>query len=97
VNEAKVSRIILSSSKLGGSFYKAMYSKSGGGGGGSARRGPPGGPGSAVRHKDGDQVGEGASRIGMENIGHRLLSKMGYVAFACYGIGVACGGCADET
>ena len=37
-----------------------------------------------MRHKEGDLVGEGAERIGMENIGHRLLSKMGSVVHLCF-------------
>ena len=34
--------------------------------------------GSGVRHREGEQVGEGAERIGGENIGHKLLSRMGW-------------------
>lgn len=31
-----------------------------------------------MRHRDGDAVGHGAAAIGEDNIGHRLLSKMGW-------------------
>lgn len=73
VDQRKVHRIVSASNSIGGAFYKAMYAKSGE----KKKGGPKGDPGSSVRHKDGDQVGEGAERIGMDNIGHRLLSKMG--------------------
>jgi hypothetical protein len=79
IDEPKVARIIAASSKSGGFFYKSMYAKSGAKGKGEKRAG--GGAarqsGSAVRAKDGDTVGEGAQRIGTENIGHKLLSMMG--------------------
>lgn len=42
----------------------------------------PGGAGrsgQAVRHQEGDAVGRDASAIGSENVGHKLLSRMGYV------------------
>jgi hypothetical protein len=68
----KIGRIIGASTN--GEFYKAKYAK-----------GPkPRMPGSAgrsggvgLRHMDGDAVGAEASAIGEDNIGHRLLSKMG--------------------
>lgn len=41
--------------------------------GGAGRSGP------AVRHQEGDAVGRDASAIGSENVGHKLLSRMGYV------------------
>lgn len=74
INERKVSRILGNASGSGADFYKAMYS----GGGGKKKSGGGGGGGSAVRHRDGDAVGEGAAAIGMENIGHKLLSRMGW-------------------
>jgi len=74
IDSKKINRIISSSMRSGGAFFKATYSKSGGG---TKAKGPRGDPGSSVRHRDGDAVGEGAERIGMENIGHRLLSMMG--------------------
>ena len=73
VNEAKVRRILTASSYSGGKFYKALHS----GGGGPKKRGP-GDRGNSTRMRDGDTVGEGADRIGTENIGHRLLSRMGW-------------------
>lgn len=61
-----------------GKFFKAKY-------GGNAGKGPKtpgsaGRSGPAVRHNEGDAVGHGALAIGSENVGHKLLSKMGYVA-----------------
>lgn len=54
----------------------------GGGKGGGKREKLPGTAGRAgggeVRHRDGDTVGGGAAAIGQDNIGHRLLSKMGW-------------------
>lgn len=86
IDEAKVSRLINASSQTGGLFYKAFYSKFNGKSGGAggfgkggkkASTGPSRGTGSSARAREGDQVGEGAEKIGMDNIGHRLLSKMG--------------------
>lgn len=53
----------------------------GGKGKGGKREKLPGSAGRAggeVRHRDGDAVGGGAAAIGQDNIGHRLLSKMGW-------------------
>jgi hypothetical protein len=75
VNEHKINNIV--GSDTPGKFYKAKY-------GGNAGKGPkmPGGAGRsgpAVRHQEGDAVGRDASAIGSENVGHKLLSRMGYV------------------
>ena len=32
----------------------------------------------SLRARDGEEVGGGAERIGMDNVGHRLLSRMGW-------------------
>lgn len=79
VDEERISRLISASSFSGGQFYKALYSR--GGAGGTARGGKkgPGDRGSSTRAKEGDLVGEGAEKIGESNMGHKLLSKMGYV------------------
>lgn len=73
MNEHKVNSIV--GSNTPGKFYKAKYGGNAGKGpktpGGAARTGP------AVRHQEGDAVGGGASAIGSENMGHRLLSMMG--------------------
>ncbi|WWC99711.1 hypothetical protein V866_006616 [Kwoniella sp. B9012] len=72
VDEIKVERLLSASQKVGGSFYKALYTR-----GGKAKvKGQSSGP--SVRHKEGDMVGHGADKIGEDNIGHRLLSKMGW-------------------
>ena len=76
-NSTKISHLLSASRQSGGDFYKAMYSKPaktrGKSKGGAARE-----SGNAVRHREGDLVGEGAEKIGGENVGHRLLSKMGW-------------------
>lgn len=45
-----------------------------GGGGGHGKHGGHGGP----RHKDGDEVGKDAPKIGESNVGFKLLSLMGW-------------------
>lgn len=59
-----------------------MYGKGGksSGGGKSGGAKGPGDRGSSTRAREGDLVGEGAAQIGQENIGHKLLSKMGWAA-----------------
>jgi hypothetical protein len=68
---------LISTSTSASTFYKAKYGK----GAGSSQPRLPGtasrSGGIGVRHMDGDTVGGGADKIGHENIGHRLLSKMG--------------------
>ncbi|WVQ62170.1 uncharacterized protein L199_000308 [Kwoniella botswanensis] len=72
VDEIKIERLLTASQKVGGSFYKALYTR-----GGKAKvKGQSSGP--SIRHKEGDMVGHGADKIGQDNIGHRLLSKMGW-------------------
>jgi len=69
----KVGRIIGASTN--GEFYKAKYAK-------GPKLRMPGSAGRSggvgLRHMDGDTVGGEASAIGQDNIGHRLLSKMGW-------------------
>jgi hypothetical protein len=86
VDENALSRLVAASDYTGGHFYKAFYSKSGGkgkfaaggsGGGGSGKKGPSD-RGGSTRAKEGDLVGHGADRIGQDNVGHRLLSMMGW-------------------
>lgn len=59
----------------------SKYGKIGGGGGGGGGKDKfkkgPGDRGTSGRAKEGDLVGEGADRIGVENMGHKLLSMMG--------------------
>nr|XP_018267262.1 uncharacterized protein I303_01247 [Kwoniella dejecticola CBS 10117]OBR89420.1 hypothetical protein I303_01247 [Kwoniella dejecticola CBS 10117] len=76
VDEIKIDRLLSASQKVGGSFYKALYTR---GGGGKTAKGKGGGDrGTSVRHKEGDMVGHGADKIGQDNIGHKLLSMMGW-------------------
>lgn len=80
IDEPKVARLLSASIVPGGKFYKALHSRHGGGVGGKGKKMPGGGgAGGWTRHREGDQVGEGAERIGGDNIGHQLLSRMGYV------------------
>lgn len=77
-DEDKLERLISASNQNGGAFYKALYarkSKDGRKGPSAAARG-----GASTRAREGELVGEGADKIGEDNIGHQLLSKMGYVA-----------------
>ncbi|WVR05912.1 hypothetical protein IAU60_002938 [Kwoniella sp. DSM 27419] len=79
VDTRKIARLLSASTKVGGSFYKGLYS--GGGGSGNPNKfksRASGGPAASVRHREGDEVGRGAERIGSTNIGHQLLSKMGW-------------------
>lgn len=50
----------------------------GGSGAGTKGRSGEGGSGPAARMREGEKVGEGAERIGEGNVGHRLLSQMGW-------------------
>lgn len=86
-HQRKLERI-LDGSKSQGEFYKNKFGGGGGGWGGGGGKGTnvwqggsaarSGAGGSAVKHRDGDAVGFGAMAIGEDNIGHRLLSKMGW-------------------
>ncbi|EIW72809.1 hypothetical protein TREMEDRAFT_72886 [Tremella mesenterica DSM 1558] len=76
IDEHRLARVLQASSHSNGSFYKAFYSK-GKTSSGKKTKGHKD-VGSSVRHREGDLVGEGAEKIGMDNIGHRLLSKMGW-------------------
>lgn len=80
-NENKVQALLAASTASGGAFYKALYSRKkgggGGGGGGSAAAGFARGTGGSTRAREGELVGEGAEKIGQDNVGHRLLSMMG--------------------
>ncbi|WWC66293.1 uncharacterized protein I206_100194 [Kwoniella pini CBS 10737] len=76
IDEIKIERLLSASQKVGGSFYKALHTR-----GSSGRTAKPkggGDRGTSVRHKEGDMVGHGADKIGQENVGHRLLSMMGW-------------------
>lgn len=80
IDEDSVQRLISASTFSGGGFYKAVHTKYAGGGKGKKVKVPGGGRADGgTRHREGDQVGEGAERIGGDNIGHKLLSKMGCV------------------
>ncbi|WRT64174.1 uncharacterized protein IL334_001103 [Kwoniella shivajii] len=72
VDVRKLERLLSASQKVGGGFYNALRTR----GSKPKAKGPSGGP--SVKHKDGDMVGHGADRIGQDNIGHQLLSRMGW-------------------
>lgn len=81
MDEARLDRLVSASAFSGGSFYKALRINSGGrpnkfAKGEKTKKGP-GDRGTSGRAKEGDLVGEGADRIGVENMGHKLLSMMG--------------------
>ena len=81
INESKIHRLLSASKYPGGGFFKALHSRPGASGKGKklipGRSGGGGGGGGGVRHREGDQVGDGAERIGGDNVGHKLLSRMG--------------------
>lgn len=87
VNHDQIERLIEASTFKGGNFYKSFF----GGGGAklkskkldksgskSGKSGPARQSMPSLRARDGEQVGGGADKIGMDNVGHRLLSKMGW-------------------
>jgi hypothetical protein len=83
VNHRKIDRLVKASHSTGGAFYKSFFGngnpnkfhKSNKGNSTTAK-----GNGNmpSLRARDGDEVGGGAEKIGMDNVGHRLLSKMGW-------------------
>lgn len=74
-SERKLQGILGGSRSNGGDFFKSKYGKKDKTAlpGSTARTGA-----GTQRHKDGDAVGGGASAIGQDNIGHRLLTMMGW-------------------
>ncbi|KAG8747152.1 hypothetical protein FRC10_002201 [Ceratobasidium sp. 414] len=73
IDEAKIRRLIraVEDAEDGGAaaFNRAYYRNDGeGGSGGKAR----------IKTRDGEVVGRTAAKIGVDNIGHQLLSKMGW-------------------
>jgi len=88
VDYAKIDRLVKASQAPGGSFFKTMYG--GGRGNGKPNKFASSANGKrtttakgngnmpSLRARDGEEVGGGAERIGMDNIGHQLLSKMGW-------------------
>ena len=79
----KISRLLSAAPFTGGAFYKALHPRSMDGT--KTKRGPVTDRRSSARLRDGETVGEGADKIGMENVGHRLLSKMGWAEGAWIG------------
>ncbi|BEI93595.1 uncharacterized protein CcaverHIS019_0600540 [Cutaneotrichosporon cavernicola] len=87
VDVKKRDRLVAAGQFNGGSFYKALYARKKGdkdkGDGKKFARGP----GASVRAREGDLVGEGAEKIGQDNVGHQLLSKMGWSEGITIGLG----------
>lgn len=75
VNERKLNRVLR---EWGGAAFAAPGRPGGG------RRG--GGGGGAPRHKEGDEVGKEAPKIGENNIGFKMLAGMGWVAGESIGV-----------
>ena len=75
IDEDKINRILAAAPFTGGQFYKALRTRPRDP---NKKKKGPGDRGASARMRDGEAVGEGAERIGMENIGHRLLSQMGW-------------------
>ncbi|ODO07246.1 hypothetical protein L198_00825 [Cryptococcus wingfieldii CBS 7118] len=60
----------------GGMFYKALHSKSSAGK--PKVKGNDWGAGQSAKAMEGEEVGFGADKIGNDNVGHKLLSMMGW-------------------
>jgi hypothetical protein len=76
VDTKKRDRLVAAGQFNGGSFYKALYARKNKGdkdGKNKFARGT----GASVRAREGDLVGEGAEKIGVDNVGHKLLSMTG--------------------
>ncbi|KAG9125469.1 hypothetical protein FRC07_007464 [Ceratobasidium sp. 392] len=73
IDEAKIRRLIRAAEDAedGGvaAFNRAYYRNDGAGGSGGKAR---------IKTRDGEVVGRAAAKIGVDNIGHQLLSKMGW-------------------
>ena len=86
IDNDKIDRLVQASTLSTGQFHKQFYGKGSNKGNkfdkstrpGNGKPGPARQTMPSLRAKDGDQVGGGAERIGMNNIGHQLLSKMGW-------------------
>jgi hypothetical protein len=86
VNHAKIDRLVRASQSAGGSFYKSMYGSGKANGKankfasskGKSTAAKGNGNMPSLRARDGEEVGGGAEKLGMDNVGHRLLSMMGW-------------------
>lgn len=91
VDYAQIDRLVKASQAPGGLFYKSYFGgkkpngkpnkfdKSGKGKkAGKTTTAHGNGNMPSLRARDGEEVGGGAERIGMDNVGHRLLSRMGW-------------------
>jgi hypothetical protein len=88
VDYAKIDRLVKASQAPGGLFFKNFFggkkgnvkpnkfASSAQGKRTTTAKGNGNMP--SLRARDGEEVGGGAERIGMDNVGHRLLSKMGW-------------------
>ncbi|KAF7972549.1 hypothetical protein HWV62_17756 [Athelia sp. TMB] len=66
IDERKIRRIVGSASARGGSFMSPVFNSGGRGGG------------AVPRHKEGDEVGKAAPKIGQSNVGFKMLALMGW-------------------
>ena len=57
---------------------RSQHTNGGGGSGGFYGGGGGGGGPDASKRREGEVVGEHVKALGVENLGHRLLSKMGW-------------------
>lgn len=81
IDENAISRLLSASQYTGGHFYKAYYTNGKANkftSGASGKKGGAADRGTSTRAKDGELVGGGADRIGQDNVGHKLLSMMGW-------------------
>ncbi|TYJ56385.1 hypothetical protein B9479_002933 [Cryptococcus floricola] len=69
-------RLLVAAPYSGGLFYKALHSKSTAGK--PKVKGKDWGAGQSAKAMEGEEVGFGADKIGNDNVGHKLLSMMGW-------------------
>lgn len=76
MKEEKLERLLTAAHFSGSMFHKTLYTKSSHGG--VKGKGKDWSSGGAAKPREGELVGYGADKIGIDNVGHKLLSKMGW-------------------
>lgn len=89
VKEEKRERLLTAAPFSGSMFHKTLYTKSSHGG--VKSKGRDWSSGATAKPREGELVGYGADKIGIDNVGHKLLSKMGWAEGNKIGIGSGSG------
>lgn len=76
VKEERRERLLTAAPFSGSMFHKTLYAKSSHGG--AKTKGRDWASGATAKPREGELVGHGADKIGTDNVGHKLLSKMGW-------------------